>query len=159
MTILIVYGTNSGGTMSAGQGLADRLTPAGHQVILKAAPDAQAADLDKPDLIILGSCTWSGDVNGVSEGGQLQEHMAQLVERLQGYNGQGRRFAVYALGDSSYDTFCQAADHLEKFVASIHGTLIVPSLRIDRYYFDHDTNDAALTVWVTSINTALTKTS
>lgn len=155
MTILITYGSNSGGTMSLAQDLATRFGQAGHQVTVQSAQDTQPSDLGKYDLVILGSCTWSGEVNGQTVGGQLQEHMAQLVEKLKGYNGQSRRFAVYALGDSSYDTFCQAADLLEKSVGDWHGQLIVPSLKIDGYFFNPDGSGQAITAWSKSIIDAL----
>lgn len=42
-----------------------------------------------------------------------------------------KRFAVIALGDSSYDTFCGAGEQLRDLLLEIQGTELAPMLRID----------------------------
>ncbi|MGP9801710.1 flavodoxin [Rheinheimera sp. NSM] len=43
----------------------------------------------------------------------------------------GKQFAVIALGDSSYDTFCGAGEQLRALLLEIQGTELAPMLRID----------------------------
>jgi MioC protein len=43
----------------------------------------------------------------------------------------GKKFAVIALGDSSYDTFCGAGEQLRELLLEIQGTELAPMLRID----------------------------
>jgi len=43
----------------------------------------------------------------------------------------GKQFAVVALGDSSYDTFCGAGEQLRELLLEIQGTELAPMLRID----------------------------
>jgi MioC protein len=43
----------------------------------------------------------------------------------------GKRFAVIALGDSSYDTFCGAGEQLRALLLEIQGAELAPMLRID----------------------------
>ena len=43
----------------------------------------------------------------------------------------GKQFAVIALGDSSYDTFCGAGEQLRELLLEIQGTELAPMLRID----------------------------
>ncbi|MDP5135904.1 flavodoxin [Rheinheimera baltica] len=43
----------------------------------------------------------------------------------------GKHFAVIALGDSSYDTFCGAGEQFRQLLTEIQGTELAPMLRID----------------------------
>jgi len=43
----------------------------------------------------------------------------------------GKQFAVVALGDSSYDTFCGAGEQLRELLLEIQGKELAPMLRID----------------------------
>jgi len=156
MTVLIVYGTNSSGTETVSHVVADQLKKAGHEVRVVHAPDATATMLPEYDVVLLGSCTWDGIFDGKTRlEGQLQEHMQHFVDGAKGIRLDSRPFAIFALGDSSYQEFCAAADHLEKFVQEVGGKLIVPSLRIDGYYFNEDKNNQAVEGWTQSVIKAL----
>lgn len=155
MTILIVYGTNSSGTENVSQLIGGILSTAGHSVTIRRANAVDPADFLTHDVTLLGSCTWLGDVNGKTEEGQLQEHMAQLVEKCRGFRSAGQRFATFGLGDSSYDIFCGAVDKLEQFVKSLDGILVSQSLRIDGYFFDRDNNDKLVTAWTEKLLASL----
>ena len=147
MNIFLVYGTNSGGTSLVAETVASQLRAKGHQVSLKHAKDVQPTELsDDFDAVILGSCTWERYTSsGERLEGQLQQHMFELLEHSNVPSQ--RRFALFALGDSSYTDFCAAADHLEAAVRKWSGTLIVPSLRLDSYYFNLRKNRTVVVEW------------
>lgn len=147
MNILLVYGTNSSGTALVAETVASRLTAAGHRVTVKHARDASTDDLRQPvDCIVLGSCTWERFTpEGKRLEGQLQQHMYALLESADVNPRQ--RFALFALGDSSYTDFCAAADHLEDAVQRWMGHLVIPTLRVDSYFFDLPRNRERVNAW------------
>lgn len=151
MKILLVYATNSSGTQAVSGMVADIIRQAGHAVTVKRAYESGAKDLHKFDLVILGSCTWERFEGKERLEGQLQQHMYALVQQLQTKKFRKQKFAVIGLGDSSYTDFCGAAARLEKFVGDVGGTLIVPTLRIDGFYFDLNTNRQRVHDWAENL--------
>lgn len=147
MNILLVYGTNSSGTAVVAQSIAEHLTAAGHTITVQHARETTPEDLRSPvDLIILGSCTWERYTpEGTRLEGQLQQHMFALLEKAD--VNPKHRFALFGLGDSSYTDFCAAADHLETAVQGWMGQLVVPTLRIDSYFFDLKKNRQRVADW------------
>lgn len=151
MNIFLVYGTNSSGTALAAEAITNRLREAGHQVTIQHARETTPDDLRKPaDLIILGSCTWERFTpEGKRLEGELQQHMYTLVHAADVNPKQS--FALFGLGDSSYTDFCAAADHLEEAVKGWMGRLIIPTLRIDSYFFDLTKNRKRIEDWATDL--------
>lgn len=151
MNILIVYGTNSSATYNVVESVGNILTVAGHHVTVQHARDTVPSKLSEPaDCLILASCTWERfTAEGKRLEGELQQHMYSLVEAAK--VPAGRRFAVIGLGDSSYTEFCAAADHLESAIERWSGKLIVPTLRIDGYFFDLEKNRAQVTTWAEAL--------
>ncbi len=147
MNILIIYGTNSSGTGVVAETIAKRLITAGHTATVQHARDTTPKDLQRQvDLIILGSCTWERFTSeGARLEGQLQQHMFALTEAVQ--EPVKQKFALFGLGDSSYTNFCAAANHLEAAVQRWDGTTIVPTLRIDGYFFDLEKNRQRVDAW------------
>lgn len=159
MKVLLVYGTNSGGTQAASEIIGDSLRTAGHRVVIQRA-NAQAIEpFQMFDLVVLGSCTWERFEGKRRLEGQLQQHMYALVQRLSGQPLPGHRFAVYGLGDTGYTNFCQAADHLERFVREVGGRLVAPTLRIDGFYFNLPANRERVRQWARSLPSSARKTS
>lgn len=151
MTVLIVYATNSSGTEQAAHIVRDVLSAAGHPVEMKRAYHADPGELSNYDLVVLGSCTWDNWVDGKRVEGQLQEHMQQFADQLNGMSFPGRRFAVFALGDSSYSRFCGAADILEELVSAISGAKVGETLRVDGFFFDPERNRQLVADWARSV--------
>lgn len=151
MRILIVYATNSSGTQAVSEIVGGVLRDAGHAVTTKRAYESGAKTFSGHDLIILGSCTWERLEGETMLDGQLQQHMYDLVEKMSTQSFPGKRFALYGLGDSSYTHFCAAADHLEEFVKKLQGKLIVPSLRIDGFFFDLNENRKRAHRWAETL--------
>lgn len=147
MKILLTYGTNSSGTQAVSEIVRDVLIQAGHSVTIKRAYETGADNFKKYDLVILGSCTWERFEGKNRLEGQLQLHMHALVQQLQKKKFSKKQFALFGLGDSSYTDFCAAADKLEKFVHDAEGKLVVPTMRIDGFFFDLNTNRQRAKAW------------
>ncbi len=155
MHITIIYATNSGGAEQAARQLSEYFRRQGHAVTLKRASEAQANDLQRGDLVILGSCTWMGQVGERVEEGQLQEHMQALLDQATKKRYPGQRFAVFGLGDSSYTNFCAAADHLERFVQASGGRQVGSTLRFDGFFFDLDRSRERVNGWARELQDAI----
>ncbi len=151
MHILIVYGTNSSGTQEAAEIIRDALMQHSHQVVLRAAQDAEPEELLQFPLVLLGSCTWGRVEEGVWLDGQLQSDMHDFAERLQQKTLTNTRFAVFALGDARYTSFCTAADMLARVVEKVGGTRVGEALRIDGYFFDLPRHRARVRTWANAL--------
>lgn len=152
MNILLVYATNSGTTQTVAQMINDELAKAGHTVTIKEARSTTPEDFTAPQVVLLGSPSWDFDGNE----GFPHEDMIALTDKMKA-SQIAKPFAIFGLGDTSYKYFCGAVDHLEQFVKNIGGTLIVPSLKIDKYYSDMDGNNTKITTWVNGLTSGLGK--
>lgn len=151
MNILLVWATNSGTTQTVAEMIRDGLIKAGHDVTMKEARETTPEDFTAPQAIVLGTPSWDFDANE----GMPHEDFLSLMDKMKTAEV-AKPFAVFGLGDSSYKVFNGGVDHLETFVKSIKGTLLVPSLRIDKYYSDTEGNNAKITAWVNELKTKLT---
>lgn len=148
MNILVVYATYSSGTQTAAEKVVETLNAQGHQTTLKNAKDVTTEDFGNFDLVIMGSPSWK--VNKLE--GMPHQYFVELTQRLLGKTYDGKKFAIFGLGHSAhYAMFCGAVDHLERFVQSLKGTLITPSLRIDAFYFDQKNNEKKLRNWAQNL--------
>lgn len=151
MNILLVYATNSGTTMSTAQSISDKLSAKGHAVTMKEVRDTAETDFSSPDAIVMGSPSW--DFEGHE--GMPHEDWLPLMEKLKTMTFENKPFALFGLGDSSYKHFCGAVDHMEELVKTMKGRLIVPSLRIDKFYSDQTGNMDKINTWADGVITAL----
>ncbi len=94
---------------------------------MQRAESATPEDLLTDDLLILASSTWNtGNVEG-----QLNPHMhAFLTDRAKDVQLNGKNVAIIALGDERYRYTANAAMHLEEFVKTHGGKMIMPTLKI-----------------------------
>jgi len=137
--------------MMTAQSIADTVSASGHQVTLKQVMETTPDDIKNAPAVILGSPSW--DFNGME--GMPHEDYVPLLEQLKTMTFDGKPFAVFGLGDSSYTHFCGAVDHLEEFVKTVKGKLLLPSLRIDKYFSDQTKHMEAITAWAKSLVTQL----
>lgn len=151
MNILLVYATNSGGTLMASQSVADILTQKGHTVALKEAAETTPEDVTNAAFVLLASPSWDYE----NAEGMPHEHFAVLMKGLEGKTLDGKPFAILGLGDKSYTKFCGAVDEFEDFVAKLKGKLAIPSLRIDGFFYDQTGNTQKITDWTNKLASSL----
>lgn len=151
MNVYLLYATNSGGTEIVANNIATVLREAGHTVEVKNVSEATADAVLAADAVVVGSCTW--DYEGAE--GQPHEGYRPLMDALRQKKATGKKFAVFALGDSSYTVFCGAATVLEAWVKEIGGVLVTPSFRIDGYYFKQPEHDEAAKAWAQTLSKSL----
>jgi flavodoxin I len=151
MNILLVYATNSGTTMMAAQTVNDTLIKKGHQVTMKEARMTTVEDFTASHAVIFGSPSWEFE----GRDGMPHEDIMALIEKLKTTTLEGKPFAVFGLGDSTFPHFCGAVTHLEEFVMSVKGKLVVPSLKIDKFFNDQTGNMDKITKWAESVATTL----
>ncbi|MCP5077580.1 MAG: FMN-binding protein MioC, partial [Psychromonas sp.] len=65
--------------------------------------------------------------------GDYPENFKGFVEQLQQVNAplDGVRYAIVGIGDSNYDTFCEAAKNLDYILEEMHAQRIGDRLEID----------------------------
>lgn len=153
--VLLIYGTNSGGTLEASEYIADALREKGMSVHVENARDALVDDIERYDAVILGSCSWSRMTKDGEKHGQLQQDMGAFTLRAAKLHVPNKKFAVFGLGDHTYSSFCGSATLLQQFVKQIGGTLVAEALHIDQYFFHLDKNRAALRAWAEGLSSVL----
>lgn len=141
MKLLLLYATNSGGTEMAAQTIAQHLS--GHEVTIQRAIETESEQLAGFDAVILGSPSW--DFNG--EEGQPHDDFWEFRKKMEGKTFEGKKFAIFGLGDSSYKIFTGAVDVFEKWVTEWKGTKIVDSLRMDKFYYKQAENMQLIEEW------------
>ena len=155
MKIDLIYGTNSSGTAMVAEIIAEALRTGKHQMTVRHARDVSAVTIGRAPLTILGSCTWERIVGGKKLEGQLQYHMFRLATSLRKRRLTDYQFALFALGDSSYSLFCHAADELEQLVVDIGAQQIVPTLRIDGWFFNQPANEQRVRRWAEHLKSTI----
>ncbi len=137
--ITVLYGTESGNS----EMLADKLTKAakkkGHKAKLTNMADIAAKDLVDTDTLLVVVSTW-GD-------GEPPETAETFHGELMagGFDLTGVEFSVCALGDTSYEQFCQTGMEFDQQLEKLGGKRI-----IDRVDCDVDFDDTFAS-WETSI--------
>lgn len=148
--ILLLYSTNSGSTFTAGQLIKDVLADT-FEVSMQNVMEFKPEDIKKFDTVILGSPSWYSR----GEEGMPTETMLKLLDAWKGQQFNKKRFALYGCGDEGFATFCGAVKHLEDFVTSTNGQFILPSLRLNSFWFDIDRNVEIAKKWAKDLKTKL----
>ncbi len=141
-SILIVYASNSGSTFQVAEQLESMLSKK-HTVVVQKARESAPDDLDSYDLILLGTPSWWVNFNE----GSPHESVLLFMQACMNKKSVQHNFALFGCGDRSYTHFCGAVDELESFVKKVGGTLVVPSLKIDSYYFEQKTAREQVEQW------------
>ena len=150
MKILLAYATYSSGTDLATQ-IVQEILQKQHNVVRKDIRTVSLNELENADVILFASQSWrtrKGD-------GQHHEFFLDYIDSMQGKSLPEKRFAIVGLGDSAYTHFCGAVDVLESFVSQLGGNLLIPSLRIDGFYFSQQKNEDHIRDWTHSLQSVL----
>ncbi|WP_145477304.1 assimilatory sulfite reductase (NADPH) flavoprotein subunit [Staphylococcus warneri] len=112
--ITILYGSETGNAQSLAEIFEERLVDMGNNVALKSMEDIKPKDIKKvEDLFIITSTHGEGDP---------PDNAIELHEYLHGRKApklEGVRFSVLALGDQSYEYFCQAGKDFDFKLAEL----------------------------------------
>lgn len=147
MRILILYGSNSGGTDDVAHRVGAVLSRHHHDISITPVSAVRPEHLVNYDVVILGSCTWLLVTDHHALDGQLQEEFAAFAGSLLHHRFPNTRFAIFSLGDNRFTKFCAAADHLEALVRSVEGRKIGDTLRVDQYFFSLPENRRIVDRW------------
>lgn len=119
----IVVGTVYGAAMLVAETLAAQLQQAGYECQI--FDEAALEDLDASRfLLVITATTGQGDIPP-----NLQPFAAALADRAPYMKGW--RYALIAMGDSSYEHFCGAGRQLDGLLQELGATALLPSLEID----------------------------
>lgn len=147
MNILLLFATNSGATALASEMVNQGLSGSGHTVQIKNPTETTEENIKSADILVLMSPSW----DFADKQGQPHQDFLSFFEMMKEKTIPGKKCAVVGLGDSSYSVFCGSADHLEQFVKDIQGELVVPTLRIDGFYFDQGKNEQLVKDWTAAL--------
>ena len=123
--IALIVGSVYGAAQYVAEEAQPLLTGLGHEVkLFEEAKLDDVLSFNADIWLVLSSTTGQGDIpdNLLPFYLDVQNRFPLLT---------GKHFAVIALGDSSYDTFCGAGEQLRELLLEIQGTELAPMLRID----------------------------
>ena len=121
--IAILVGTTLGGSEYIADEMMSQLEALGHQVSLYLSPNL--SELDSKHLwIIVCSTHGAGDLPD-----NIQPFCSEIM--LHTPDLSHIQFALCAIGDSSYDTFCQGPEKLIHAIESCGGKAFVDKIQID----------------------------
>lgn len=127
--VTILYGSQTGNAQGLAENAARKLEGNGFQVTISSMSDFKVNNLKKvQNLLIAVSTHGEGDPpdNTLSFHEYLHGRRAPSLEEL--------RFSVLALGDSSYEFFCETGKQFDKRLEELGGTRLFPRMDCDLDY-------------------------
>ncbi len=153
MNILITYESNSGSTHHTAKLIEEKLLEANNKVTLKKASSTTVDDIEENDFVLVGSPSWLVD----NVQGRPHEDVASLLERIEQTYIENKKIAVFGCGDDSYINFCGAVDVIEKNLLEKNARQIVPSLKVNSFYFNLDNNIQMIQAWAQVLSEQISK--
>jgi flavodoxin short chain len=140
---LILFGTTTGNTETMSDTIKNTLDDAGIETEVKNVVDAPVSDMTGDhDLLLIGCAAYGDDTI------ELQEDFEEFYEQWDGLKLDGKKFAVFAPGDTSYEYFCGSVDLLQEKMEEMGGDLVNEGLKIDG---DPDDSEDEIVEWAKSI--------
>ncbi|GAA1375142.1 assimilatory sulfite reductase (NADPH) flavoprotein subunit [Peribacillus frigoritolerans] len=127
--VTILYGSQTGNAQGLAENAASKLEGNGFQVTISSMSDFKVNNLKKTEnLLIAVSTHGEGDPpdNTLSFHEYLHGRRAPSLE--------GLRYSVLALGDSSYEFFCETGKQFDKRLEELGGTRLFPRMDCDLDY-------------------------
>jgi sulfite reductase (NADPH) flavoprotein alpha-component len=140
---LVLYGTESGNSEKLADRTAKEAKKKGIAATVKNMSDIKAADLSKHQNLMVVVSTWGDGEPPDTATGFYKEFMA-LETKLPNL-----KFSVCALGDTSYEKFCQVGKDIDAKLESLGAQRVAPRADCDVDYED------AFTDWLGATLTAL----
>lgn len=136
--IHIITGSTLGGAEYVGDHLSDLLIEKGFETTIHNQPELASIDNHGTWLVITST-------HGA---GEYPDNIQPFIAALQNTPPKMTdvRFAVIAIGDSSYDTFCAAGQHAYDLLEDIGATPITDCLKID--VLSHEVPEDAAEEWL-----------
>jgi NADPH-dependent sulfite reductase flavoprotein alpha-component len=145
--VVVLWASQTGNAEEFARAAADRLTAEGHPVSLLPMEGADSAALPSgADLLLITSTFGDGDApdNGAGFWDALASPDAPRLE--------GRRYAVLAFGDPSFESFCGHGRRLDQRMEELGGVRLAPRTDCEP---DYETEAGA---WLDRVLTALEST-
>lgn len=143
MTIHILVGTTSGNTEFLAESLQSKLAAMGHQTQFHDQPDSTEVPMQNASWLLCLATHGAG------------EYAESILDFMDALNAQrpdlnSVRCAIVSVGDSSYDTFCQAGIDAQQLLETLNVQLIGKRLDIDMM-LDLDP-EATANAWIDKIS-------
>ncbi|ABV89562.1 FMN-binding protein MioC [Shewanella pealeana] len=122
----ILVGTTLGSAEYVADEISDQLSDLGHETIVHLG--ANLADLNQESLWLIVSSTHGA--------GDLPDNIVPFFDEIQAKTPDLSqvKFALCAIGDSSYDTFCQGPEKLVDLLIQCGAQVYVDKIQIDVQY-------------------------
>lgn len=144
MSVKILYGTETGNSESLANQAFEVLKKNGIDSEVLNMEDVSLNDLKGYKNVLIITSTW-GD-------GDAPSNAADLLEELNSEQSSPLTelsYAVFGIGESIYDNFCQAAIDFDEILAKLGGK------RLEEVQKSEDDNEANLDKWINSLITKL----
>ncbi|WP_411740044.1 assimilatory sulfite reductase (NADPH) flavoprotein subunit [Peribacillus sp. S4] len=144
--VTILYGSQTGNAQGLAENAASKLEGNGFQVTISSMSDYKVNNLKKiENLLIAVSTHGEGDPpdNTLSFHEYLHGRRAPSLE--------GLRYSVLALGDSSYEFFCETGKQFDKRLEELGGTRLFPRMDCDLDY------DESASEWLEGVISSLSE--
>tara|TARA_R110002096_G_scaffold199271_17_gene383131 strand:+ start:4002 stop:4484 length:483 start_codon:yes stop_codon:yes gene_type:complete len=123
--IHLIYASETGNAQSIAEDAEVHFKNQGHRVRLIDMEDLQLKDFETMDILLAAVSTW-GDGDPPCSAEDFFSELQSSDEPLSHV-----RFAVYALGDTAYDSFCQFGKDLDAELARHGARQLLPVLEND----------------------------
>lgn len=139
-TVQILVGSTLGGTEYVAEAAQTLLEEAGFDSELHFDPDLNTLSLSEDELWLICLSTHGA--------GDYPENFKPFVEQLQSVNAPlvDVRYGVIGVGDSNYDTFCEAAKNIDYILEEMGAVRIGDRFEID--VVDQPIPEDGITEWI-----------